>query len=80
MNRLSRRRDAMARTPSLEITRTANKRYENALDNRTYLLVNKPSEDEENVAKTMEKWVKRLQTHMKSHMFHAFDPVSVISY
>lgn len=72
--------DATTRHPSPEIIRSVIKRYEHALDYHIYCRVDKSPMYDENVAENIEKWAKRLQTQIRSHMFGAFDVISVTSF
>lgn len=56
------------------------KRYEYALHYPTYRLVARSSQYAGDDGKIIAKWASRLQAQMRSNLFNAFDPISVIRY
>lgn len=59
---------------SLKVLRPVNDRFREALDYHNYRLADQSSKYNEDVAKSVAKWAKRLQVQMRSNTFDSFDP------
>lgn len=75
-----RRKDRRSKEDLPKTIRPVNNRFRDALDFRTYRLVDTSPKYDDRVAKRVAKWAKRLQVQMKTNIFDSFDPISIISF
>lgn len=57
-----------------------NDRFRKVSDYRRYRLADKSSLYDDEVARSVSRWAKRLQVQMKSQFFDSLDPISIISF